>query len=277
MTGPNKRTDSERAEQLRMLDGLPASQQPATEEWSHLSVERQRLNQVDRRIADRLDDVPVPGDLRERLLKRAAEESAASETDEKLAEPAAAVGPSHRALEKATGRRDRTSRRNALRWVTVAGASFVLLAAASVGIGMLLWPQEDPPVSRQSVCHDAMKWVREIVPTMWQPDPTGHLGDYPLGPDVLPQPQRWMRIATDYDDQAIVYDLTPPGQKRVLQFTLRSSREFDLAEFLPVTPIYRTGQFCIGACYRDGVLYVLFVEGNDERYRQMIEKRLGVV
>lgn len=153
----------------------------------------------------------------------------------------------------------------------------VLLAVGmmtSIGIAVMVLNQPPELISRERLSHETISWKRLVDEKTWNQAPSKRLDSYPVNSDLLLLPHHWMEIRTKYDPSTVVYDATPPGQKQVIQFTIRSNRSFNLERLMPTKPIYETSAYCIGACYDNGFVYVLFVEGDENRYHQVLRRRL---
>lgn len=234
----------------------------------HLAL-AQRVANCDAVLNRCLEDVEVPAGLADRLKDRlsSAKHDALLDVDE------------HDGFESSVRTIDRSARNMSpssphqrrpawLGWVAL--SLLVCFVASSATIAFVVMRQPPAVVSRDHLAHQSMEWKLSVDQQEWTVGLPPQSGTYPVSQDVLTQPRGWMTISTNYDPQTVVYDLTPPGQKQVLQFTVRTSRQFNLDPVLPAEPTYETGSFCIGASYFEGVLYVVFVEGDVRRYREVI-------
>lgn len=182
--------------------------------------------------------------------------------------PKAPVDPKQRP------RRSAFSRFSQRRSVVYVGLSLMVLTLMTgIGIAVVVYNQPPEVVSRERISHEAIQWKAIVDQQEWETDPNRRLDDYPLNVDLMVSANRWIELKTQYDASTVVYDVTPPGSKQVFQFTMHTNREFDLGPLLPINPIYKTSMYCIGASYENGVLYVIFVEGDEHRYRQVIRHR----
>lgn len=242
-----------------------------------------RYQQLDAAIGKAFHQVPVPLGLEARLLAAVAQNDPDLGVDTELS-PSRKSG-AHRLLEKvistdapqhaAVSPRPIVGKRG-WRWLVIGSSAAVVFVVAAYATVIALRPAE--PISIDEVVADALNWTRLSQDQEWNRDlPSAPQEKYPLDHSVLGTAQQWQRIATDFDRRAVVYDLTPPGKSRVLQFAVRTNAEFALPAVLPMTPHSTTEGLCIGVCYRDGVLYVLVVEGDEHRYRSFVKDRLPVV
>ncbi|MEQ8787322.1 MAG: hypothetical protein RIC55_13535 [Pirellulaceae bacterium] len=243
----------------------------------------ERCQLFDAAVAGAFHDVPVPVGLADRLLASLAPPSgtvAQSEGEPANASPAgeATDAPVDATVELAD-RPPSASRRSLLRWTmrSVAAAA-ALLVLAVVG-GYAYWCFQPTVVPADQVVDDALRWTSQVQQHPWRTDMAeAPLQRFPREPSLRAVPLRWQTLRSAATSEIVAYDLAPPGKSFVAQFTMRVShaRQFDLPRSLPAQPTSSTGGFCIGACYRDGFLYVLVVEGDAMRYRQYVRAELPV-
>lgn len=263
----------------------------------------EQVRQADLEVSSRLHDVSVPVGLAERLKQLAAAqldqaqhelnaaqpslEVAGQGSSEANADPvlssdavASSIGEHSAEVQpRSASDADRgVAKSNRRRWIGFVAASVMVgIGLVGAGYAVVVMNRPTPPIGRDRVAQDAMAWKRQIDQLGWQGMVTEDeplLRRYPINPEVSFNPRQYSRFSTAYDIETVVYNLTPAGQKQVLQFTARTDRQFNLERMLPLQPIYKTGSFCIGAAYHDGVLYVLFVEGDESRYRRVLRNRL---
>lgn len=241
-----------------------------------------RLRKLDQAIESALQSGPkAPVGFADRL--KAAVAAQAEEKAEELGETVgeANVTPAgldrERRLDDSQTSRRRSGNRKKILRRSMLGAT-ALAAVASMLIVFVNWPTPAPPaIGRLEIARQAQRWRVEVQDKTWSAEPAPNLAQYPVNDDLLVSMNQWMTIETKFDSTTYVYNLTPPGGKQVLQFTARSSQGFKLPSFFPATPDYKTDQFCIGACYQEGVLYVVYVEGDANRYRQVLRELSQVV
>lgn len=257
------------------------------------AVRRQyeRSQQFDAAIARAFHDVPAPDGLADRLLATLQARQAGvagmdsdsnSTADNSLdcatAETEPADSQATLSLEAATGRRG-VSRRWLVRWMmTGAASAAALLMLGLVGYAVHHYLQP-PSVTSDEVVEHALVWTSEVQNGAWQVDPSqAPVQSFPLEPSVRGLPMRWQQLRSVEGELILAYDLTPPGKSLVVQFTVPDvqRRQYQLPRSLSQHPTSSTGGFCIGVCHRNGVLYVLVVEGDTARYRQFVRPKLPV-
>ncbi len=269
-----------------------------SEDAANQAVWRQ-LQKVDRAIGLTTHSVPTPVGLADRLKARLAHDGSGTRVDEEalkgdsqsldltpcLQEDASASGSSNVELsstvESQSGNgneTDETTSRFANAkgtWITVAS----LFAALIVGVtyATVIGLQPTTKLSGSDLGHAAQQWLETLDETEWRTISSDTDVDFPISPDVLSRPLRWQTVATSVDHKAIVFDMTPPGKRRILHFTLRTREEISIGNVMPAEPIYETATHCVGASRQGKEIFVLVVEGNRNRYRQVIRRQLPVI
>jgi hypothetical protein len=232
------------------------------------------VQKLDAAIRSAFHDVPVPADLEQRLLANVG----ASVRNSAAASPGAEHGeiPATRPAQAPVSSGG-MSRRQLLRWAAITGsvAAALLVVGGVWAIVRALLPE--PPQSLDALIQIALRWTDESRLHSWERDLTQAplQAGYPLDSALRAPPQRWQRFVVE-GETVVAYDLSPPGQPLAAQFTLRTTRPHSVPSVLSSTPLSNTGGFCIGACQRDGVLYVLVIEGDASRYRQFVRAQLPV-
>ena len=234
-----------------------------------------RAQRLDTAIGAAFRDVELPPGLEDRLLAGLeqslkesipAAESAAGDTRPRDQEENAAVSPASKGIER---------RRVWRSMVGVAALALVMMAAVAVAVVIYNLPRQ--PVSLDELVEQTNGWIDKIQHDAWQTaDTEGELAARPLEPSIRVGFERWQRIETDLDSRAVVYDLASPGGRLALAFTIRTSLQYNVPPVLTTSPGSTTGGFSIGACQRDGVLFILVVEGEAERYEEFVRSRLPV-
>jgi len=247
-----------------MIDACrPGSDDLKMSELAHLadSVERdsevrdlyQRVQQFDAAVAEAFKEAPVPDGLEEKLLA-----SLAWENDQAVADPAdpgedQAVAPVQR----------KASRRRWL-WATAAVAS---AAAAVLVAAFVLMPQADPVTEGRFVA-SAYDGFDSLQGDQWNRDPAAADPDRPLSLAILGKPRAWQRIRTDYDSKTVVYDLTVGGQPTAMLLVTQPDVEVaSLPTAPPINPPHTTGGRTAGVWREGDLVYVLMIEGPDQRNR----------
>lgn len=248
-----------------------------------------RSEHLDRSIGEAFRDVQTPPGLAARLLAavgaedepgehivaggESAEENFADEQANTSNQPTEKVSHAAASIRKET---HRTSRR---RWVALAGtlaASLVVVVYAAIVLN-----KTDGPIPHSTVADKAIAWLGRADQDNWNRNDIPPKDSYPLAEYVTyegetPPIVQWQFIRTDYG-KAAVYDLTPPGKRSVYLFSIRSGEQFSAPQLLPSRPARSTQGVCIGVAYRDGILHVLVVEGDERRYSQFIREPLPVI
>lgn len=244
-----------------------------------------RSERLDRSIGEAFRDVAVPPGLAARLLVAVGAEGA---TDQQASCDGpvegscadAAGGARAEPVEKVTpATRKKSHRVSRRRWVALAGtlaASLVVVVYAAVVLN-----QPDSPIPHTTVADKAITWLDEAEQGNWNRSGRPPTDRYPRARNITfegesPSIVQWQFIGTDYG-KAAVYDLTPPGKGFVYLFTVRSGKQFSAPQFLPSRPSRRTQGVCVGVAYRDGILHVLVVAGDERRYSEFIHEQLPVI
>ena len=233
------------------LPGLAALAQAADTDRA-VADELDRSQRFDRTVASALHDVPVPQDLLDRLLAKAA---AAAPVPAVAAEPASLSQPHFR-----------VTRRAVLALVSLAAAA--LLAA---GIGMY-WPRPGRDVSQAELSEAALAWYDQIpVAEGWTAvaDQARFRAQIPAS--VVRTPSRWRQLQTEHGP-AVVYDLAAPGRPRALLFAVRTPDEFAVAP-VPFSVVTATRGKAIGAWQSGNMLYVLVIDRDRQRLEDHIRRR----
>lgn len=231
-----------------------------------------RSENLDRSIGKAFRDVQPPPGLAARLLAAAVGEDELTRTDSD-GQSAEQVSAASRAAQTHS---KRTSRR---RWIALAGtlaASLVVAVYAAVVLN-----QADDPISHLTVADMAIAWLDDAQQGDWDGVKKPPTDSYPLASSINVDAdpgsiKQWQFIRTDYG-KAAVYDLTPPGDKFVYLFTIRTGEQFSAPQLLPLQPARNTQGVSIGVSYHDGILHVLVVDGDERRYSEFIQERLPVI
>lgn len=227
-----------------------------------------RTQQWDAVVGRAFQDVSVPEGLCERLL--AAVTSSGSPTaialeDGLTPEPAGKVEVAAPAIPAG-----RTAHR---RWRTVAAALTVI--AAGLGGALLLrglhgrLPEPNDDFSRE-----VLGWTELVQGAEWRQDLAS--AGCELDSAIRATPHRWFQLNTRYDAATVVYDLTPPGRELAFAFCIpargRHSRVLPIAP--PAVPFSTTGGVAIGVWQNADVVYVLAVQGSQNRYQGFINSQM---
>lgn len=218
------------------------------------AAEMRRVQAWDRQLSPALDDVPIPAGLADRLLAAVRAEVPQTETSTIIA-PAKPAGG--------------VSRRRAL-W----GIGIVAGIAASLLLAIFLRPSPTIYLEsaalldeiRQELPALSDQWLTELASASPATHPVDDLA-------LAASARRWQSIDTSLDHQAVVYDLALPGRKRAMLIVMKRERvESDLPSLPARGPLSNTEGVCLGAWQRDGLIYVLVVEGTPARFGSFLKE-----
>jgi len=226
----------------------------------------ERLQRLDKVLAEAYRDVPVPEGLAGRILARLRESpplGAAWGTS--LEEPPAVDAP-----QPASGPRAVGFRRLRRTWVVGAGA--LVAIAASLLIVVLLEMRSPPRPSLESVyqaaIEDFSQGFHEGGQRLAADDRT--LANYPLGTLLrkdLQVQSRQARKLLGYG--GVAYHMIGPGGVTATLYVLDDDGQISLAEVSPTDP-YNSGGLSYAAWRENGLLYVLVVAGEKSDYLRFI-------
>lgn len=126
-------------------------------------------------------------------------------------------------------------------------------------------------ISAHQLCREAATWDPNSTGGEWIQDISAAPTNYPVSDRLNVSASQWKPFANRYDSKSVVYDMTPPGGTQIFLFAIRPGDQFDVPATFPAAPIYSVDGFSIGTCQRDGVTYVLLVEGDNDRYRKVVK------
>lgn len=230
----------------------------------------QRIQRLDAALGEavRSDEVTPPEGLAERLLAALGQSPAAlhaadlsepaAESDEEAATGAAAEAEP--AVSPAESSQATWSRRW---WLAVAAMAACLLLAAAVA--WRLW-QPDAIGSAEELAERAPQWSEQLIAGDWEPVSAEIERRFPLDPSVSRAVQAYQPVETSYTLDAVAYSYS--RRHDAVLFVLRTGH----GEMLPGTPArplssYQGGRrWFVGAWKRDGLVYVLSVQGDLKRY-----------
>lgn len=228
----------------------------------------QKMVQWDHSIREALSDTPVPAGLADRVLAVLAERQRAAETDASDAvlnipsEPLPIQEPVAVPLARPTRRRR----------LAVAGA--VLVSAALVLVAVFSQQRPAPtPQPGPELANEVIHWAGVAANGSWQSDFSApELRRYPFADAIRAVPRRWAQLPTRYHRETVVYDLTPPGARPIYVFCFPAGRtSANLASAPPARPFSTTGGYAVGVWQGERVIYALAVQGDERRYRALIQ------
>jgi len=224
----------------------------------------ERLQRLDKVLADAYQDVPVPEGLADRILARLRESPRDLPAGVNLAER-----PSIDLPQPASRAHEGGFRRLRRSWVVGAGMAVaiaaVLLIAALVGIH----PQQQP--GWEEVCNAAIeRFNQDLLAGGGKLAPAAQ-PDYPLSGFLSTQDLqvRWRPIRDFFQYEGVAYDLIGPGGVTATLYVVDDDGKISV-EGAPPTDPYNSGDRSSAAWRENGLLYVLVVAGQVKDYRRFI-------
>lgn len=226
-----------------------------------VAAELDRSQQFDRVVMSALHDVPVPGDLLERLLAQATASRQLTAGQHRAAgsegvrEPAAAVSRST----------DRT--RRSRRWILATAGVAAVAASLAVGLGLFL-PRPARDVSQSQLADAAADWHEKADPRSsdWQ----NYAARSPHTA-LRVRPSRQRSIETEYGT-ATAYELVSGGRRAHL-FAVKTRDHFAVAS-LPFSVVRgATGGLEIAAWQSGDLLYVLVFDKDGLQIEDFLRTR----
>jgi hypothetical protein len=233
-----------------------------------------RSQKFDQAIAAAMDTGSVPEGLEARLLAAAADAGASGDDEPDTSENREKVGQVEAAGHERAARR---------RWLWV--ASFAA-AAAVIGVvaGGIAWWLPRPSLERTRIADAADRWLDQLIVSegIWGKDDENRvLAAYPTSSFLKSKPSAWRRFEAEVlqgsdsltlDRNAVVYDLRGNvGELRTMLFVVRTSVAVEASDIAPRTPTRVTGGWSIGVWQEGDLVYVLAVEGDEDRYRTFVK------
>lgn len=230
-----------------------------------------RTQRSDLAIGGVFQDIPIPEGLSDRLVEAIQKvreepgEESSSFVDEAVAEQSD--------LNTAASVAIPAARRKRWKPLAVVGASLAVIILACF---FLLRP-DDREITIGKLHSEVSEWIVEVAPsTDWNLD----LGEVPAkyiprDPALLAIPQQWCFTETSHDRRTIVYGVSRPGEKEVSAYVFcihTKGRDITLPNVLPLAPQWTTGRVSIGAWQRNGMVYILAVQGGEQQYRSYIRR-----
>jgi hypothetical protein len=228
----------------------------------------ERSQSCDNAIRQAFHEVPVPAGLGERLL--------AAVSQAALASASQAATPEHQEARAAATVElpGATSWRGALRrnWKTHAAALATVAVALTLAV-VFHGSRDRLPELSDDFSREVIGWTEEVQQGTWREDLPA--ATCPLDPAIRAKPRRWCQMATAYDPHTLVYDLTPPGRDFAFAFCIPTrGRPSALPTMPPANPFSTTGGVSLGAWQSQGMVYVLTVQGGQNRYQGFINARV---
>lgn len=209
-----------------------------------LAAQAEQIAAWDRAIGGAFDDVPVPAGLAQRLKENVGREMG---------------GEASPAPEKVVVAPRRLSRRAVLQ--TLLAAAAALLVAGGVG-AYLLWPQ---PLTVAELDRDARDLHSQWDTIAWRDDVSAMPRER-FSADVRNHVQRWALVRLPRGE-AVLFDLMGAGARRATLLSIYAgSASGDLPSSPPLRPQSSTEGLCVGVWQRGTNVFVLSVEGSEQRY-----------
>lgn len=250
-----------------------------------------RSQQLDEAVGEAFREVPVPAGLAARLLtavgasedllEQSEATSSADSISDQAVESLAADSAPDADVERSSGDHEPARKRGSTRRrLLIAASSAAAMLVVAVYAAVVL-NQTDGPTSASQIAELAISWVDAAQQEDWEPAEDAPAKKFPLAAEIEVESgqaaiTQWQYLSTRFG-KAATYDLTPPGKGFVYQFAIRTSEDFSAPQLLPSSPQQNTQGMCIGVAYRQGMLYVLVVEGDERRYSRFIKKRHPVI
>jgi hypothetical protein len=233
------------------------------------------VQQADRRIAEAFDDVPVPAGLRQRVLRRLAEEAAGAvvpAVDPELPPAAVSTPPAEAALPSPPRPARIVSRRRLAAVAACVGAAAALLAVVWLNL------PRTPAYTPQTVLADAQEFFsRDAFGTGSLLSEASAPRDWPFSREMVRGAGiRWRRVEGLLGGSGVAYDLPgPPGVRATVYVVGRTIP--GLPSRPPRRPPWNTGGCMLGAWQEGGLVYVLAVQGRESDYRAYLDVPIGPV
>ncbi|MFV1966581.1 MAG: hypothetical protein ACC628_14240 [Pirellulaceae bacterium] len=251
-------------------EGLP-EMAPLAEQLERDSQLRRRFEEskkLDRAIQVAIGRVAVPTGLAERIVD--AIEAAEAATAESCVD-SDRESPFD---ERDDGDVQVASHRHHRGLFWMIGIPTAIAASAVVALVMLgSTPGQDLTTAR-TVAARVMHWTLNMDEREWRADEFPVTRFEPSAQLRLPR-RRWQRVAgRTSHEQVVCYDVTSERQPRVYLFVIHTRQSFQGASLPPLKPDRNTRNWCFGVWQESGALYVVAVEGSEDRYRRIVRATL---
>lgn len=220
----------------------------------------------DAAIARAFRDIPIPDGLSDRLVSSINKEGAPIQAPSSLIEDAIQEKDEPESVTNVALPTKGWYRRR--RWV-ICGAT---VAAVAV-VFAVLFPWGNREILPEELRAEVTRWIDEESQSAdWREDVTEAAPlEYPDDAEISGlTPNGWCVIGTRYDSQTIVYDVSRRGERAYLFCFRTNGRSVALPNTIPLSPRWTTGGVDIGAWQRNGMMYVLAVEGGRQQYQRYV-------
>jgi hypothetical protein len=233
---------------LELPEMAPLREQLAHD--SHLQELLERVQHWDAKIGDAFHDVDIPQGLAERILANVipAESIPVNTIPSRMDVPQA--GPSG----KSDPRR---------RWLR-AGAAMAASLLVCLCVAFYILGRHEP--TPDELLEMAGQWAHRVAPG-WQV--SGNVSSqYPIT-GVIVRPRGWQRVPDILGAGGVAYALSADSEPPAILFVVKT-RVADLPFAPPAKPQSTTGGQAIAAWQSGPLVYVLVIQGDQQRYRALI-------
>lgn len=215
-----------------------------------------RCQQLDSSIGKVFDEVDVPDDLCTKLLSQFSEPT--KEPEKKSIAPKV-----ERPAKRETSRK----------WLRVGVGGAITASLMVVVITAAILLPGSNRISSELLYEESLFWHQKIVAKSFDAKMnSAPIDEYPLSDVVMVPPTGWQKIGTKYDSDAIVYDLrSNSGQATAALVVVRSDTRFAVGRILSSDPGSTTRGISLGASQKDGLLYILIIEGSKKRFQRFVK------
>ncbi len=228
----------------------------------------QKTQQCDVVIGGAFRDVPVPDGLSDRLLTALGERtSSACESSVYSVDDLSDTADDAEGATRSIG----PSKRRHWHYLAISLGT----VAVSVAFCLVVFDWRNQGIiTKDTLPAKVAEWMEKLDHSTWNED-FAQLGsqDHPLDGLVRGTRHRWCRVETSYDSRAVVYDLAGRGRDYAWAFCIRPKViQSDLST--SPDPISTTGGKVIAVWQRGGMVYVMAVKGDLQRYCRFVESRM---
>ena len=239
-----------------------------------------QAQRLDALIGDAFDDVPIPAELAARLSASLAVMPTSSEPQ--LNGHSLAATPDQdeqevasRPVQQAGSKHFRTL---PLKWLAIVTSLAACLIVAAVGAWTI---GTSPEIAVDDFANEVRQWNNALQQNPWNLDLTARLpSQYSSNPLILAAPRGWQQLdEVDFGSKAIAFDLRAnEGSPFAALVVLDTNCHFErVNSVLSQRPLSTTGNVCIGAYKVGDTLYVLIIDGSENRYRKFFKPQLPPV
>jgi len=226
----------------------------------------ERLQRLDKVLADAYQDVPVPEGLADRILARLRESPLSAALGSSLEEPLPIDAPQPASRSPAGGLRR-------LRRTWMVGAGVLVGLAASLLIAVLLGIRSPQQPGLEQLYHAAIEdFNREFGKRGRQLAADDRFPANHPPSKFLPREDlqiQWRQVRELLQYEGVAYDLIAPGGIDATLYVVDDDRAFSVGDAPPPEP-YNSGERYAAAWRENGLLYVLVVAGEKSNYLRFV-------